>query len=176
MEQKRIHCSNSRTHNCDNGLELTMPHGCVIGSAHHLTSMPRSDQNVMALRRYAADRNCYQRTDGHGRRKVIPTIPSPLRGVGLTHPQKTYRIKQNQNIIAHNLKQIYVKQLFPRWGLLLKERICSRGEQILSFKNSPYIICNGEHYYLGASLHCKYFTLRTCVMGVTPMKDPFPNE
>ena len=27
----------------------------------------------------------------------------------------------------------------PHWGLLLKERICSLGEQILSFKSNPQI-------------------------------------
>ena len=48
---------------------------------------------------------------------------------------------QNGIIFTHiqeNLDKICL-ELSQKWGLLLKERICSQREQILSFKSSPYL-------------------------------------
>ena len=45
----------------------------------------------------------------------------------------------------------------PKYGLLLKERICSLWEQILSFKSSPY--GKEANYCMLMSLCCKYFFL-----------------
>ena len=41
--------------------------------------------------------------------------------------------------IQDNLKKVSLV-LLPKYGLLLKERICSQKEQILSFKSSPGLI------------------------------------
>ena len=36
-------------------------------------------------------------------------------------------------------KGVHSKRFPPHWGLLLKQRICSLGEQILSLKSNPQI-------------------------------------
>ena len=44
--------------------------------------------------------------------------------------------KRGKDVHSHEIVQVYSP---PHWGLLLKERICSLGEQILSYKNNPQI-------------------------------------
>ena len=44
--------------------------------------------------------------------------------------------KRGKDVLSH---EIVYAHLPPHWGLLLKESICSLGEQILSFKNNPQI-------------------------------------
>ena len=44
--------------------------------------------------------------------------------------------KRGKYVLSH---EIVLTHLPPHWGLLLKERICSIGEQILSFKSNPQI-------------------------------------
>ena len=73
------------------------------------------------------------------------------------HPSETPKI----SIDSHQLC------LYSKWGLILKERICSQWERILSFKNSldnmkqrfftlnvynfyhaPAFLCNGSYAYV----------------------------
>ena len=42
-----------------------------------------------------------------------------------------YSVQRGKDVLSH--------EIVPHWGLLLKERICSLGEQILSFKSNPQI-------------------------------------
>ena len=76
--------------------------------------------------------------------------------------------------LPKNLIKIFLKSLTKK-GLLLKERICSLWEQILSFKSSPY--GKEAKYLMLMSLYCKYFPLhvthirnvrhmRNCVMSL----------
>ena len=44
--------------------------------------------------------------------------------------------KREKNVLSH---EIVWAHLPPHRGLLIKERICSLGEQILSFKSNPQI-------------------------------------
>ena len=44
--------------------------------------------------------------------------------------------KRGKNVHSH---EIVYAHLPLHWGLLLKERLCSLGEQILSFKSNPQI-------------------------------------
>ena len=44
--------------------------------------------------------------------------------------------KRGKDVHSH---EIVYAHLPPHWGLLLKEKICSLGEQILSYKNNPKI-------------------------------------
>ena len=44
--------------------------------------------------------------------------------------------KWGKDALAHEIVKAYLP---PHWGLLLKERICSLGEQILSFQSNPQI-------------------------------------
>ena len=44
--------------------------------------------------------------------------------------------KREKDVFSH---EIVLAHLPPHWGLLLKERICSLGEQILSCKSNPQI-------------------------------------
>ena len=60
---------------------------------------------------------------------------------------------------------------FSNWVILLKERICSHGERILSFKSSSFR--SGNHFtILGDPLNVTIFIthVRNCVMGATPMR------
>ena len=45
-------------------------------------------------------------------------------------------LKREKGVHCH---EIVYAHLPPYWGLLIKERICSLGEQILSFKSNPQI-------------------------------------
>ena len=38
------------------------------------------------------------------------------------------------NVLSHEIVQVHLP---PHWGLVLKERICSPREHILSFKSNP---------------------------------------
>ena len=80
--------------------------------------------------------------------------------------------------LPKNLIKIFLKSLKKK-GLILKERICSLWEQILSFKSSPY--GKEAKYLMLMSLYCKYFPLhvthmrnmrhmRNCVISPTPME------
>ena len=44
--------------------------------------------------------------------------------------------KRGKDVLSH---EMVAAHLPPHWGLLLKERICSLGELVLSFKSSPQI-------------------------------------
>ena len=44
--------------------------------------------------------------------------------------------QRGKDVLSH---EIVLAHLPPHWGLSLKERICSPGEQILSFKSRPQI-------------------------------------
>ena len=44
--------------------------------------------------------------------------------------------KRGKDVHPHEIVQAHLP---PHWGLLLKERICSLGEQILSFMSNPQI-------------------------------------
>ena len=44
--------------------------------------------------------------------------------------------KREKDVLSH---EIVWTNLLPHRGLLIKERICSLGEQILSFKSNPQI-------------------------------------
>ena len=45
-----------------------------------------------------------------------------------------YSVQEGKHVLSHEIVQAH---LSPHRGLLLKERICSHGEQIPSFKNNP---------------------------------------
>ena len=44
--------------------------------------------------------------------------------------------KRGKDVLSY---EMVAAHLPPHWGLLLKERICSLGEQVLSFKSSSQI-------------------------------------
>ena len=44
--------------------------------------------------------------------------------------------KREKDVLSHEIVKAH---LSPYWGLLLKERVCSLGEQILTFKSSSQI-------------------------------------
>ena len=44
--------------------------------------------------------------------------------------------KGGKDVLCHEMVKAHLP---PHWGLLLKKRICSCGEQILSFKSKPQI-------------------------------------
>ena len=44
--------------------------------------------------------------------------------------------KRGKDVLSHKIVEAHLP---PHWGLLLKERICSLGEQILSLKSNPQI-------------------------------------
>ena len=44
--------------------------------------------------------------------------------------------KREKDVLSHEIVKAHLP---PHCGLLLKERICSLGEQILSFKSNPQI-------------------------------------
>ena len=45
--------------------------------------------------------------------------------------------KREKDVLSHEIVKAH---LSPHLGLLLKEKICSLGEQILSFKSNPQIL------------------------------------
>ena len=45
-----------------------------------------------------------------------------------------FLFKRDKDVLSHEIVKAHLP---PHWGLLLKERICSLGEQILSFKSNP---------------------------------------
>ena len=54
-----------------------------------------------------------------------------INGYGRQSSEKIFILSKRENDVLSHLP--------PHWGLLIKERICSLGEQILSFKSNPQI-------------------------------------
>ena len=62
---------------------------------------------------------------------------SKINGYGRQSSENLFILfKRGKDVHSH---QIVSAHLPPHLGLLLKERICSFGEQILSFENNPQI-------------------------------------
>ena len=52
------------------------------------------------------------------------------------HRKFIYFVQEGKGLHSH---EIVYAHLSPHWGLLLKKKICSLGEQILSFKSNTQI-------------------------------------
>ena len=90
------------------------------------------------------------------------------------------RTQVNINGVAGTLKKIHASKgdycniscvPFSKWELLLKKRICSQREQILSFKSSSLWYVKSLTTLGDLPRMCTFLNthVRNCVMGATPM-------
>ena len=60
-----------------------------------------------------------------------------INGCGRQSSENSFILfKRGKDVHSHEIVKAHLPS---HWGLLLKERICSLGEQILSFKSNPQI-------------------------------------
>ena len=93
-----------------------------------------------------------------------------------THPSKgvakTLKSYAHQREITGSSSVSLQVRPFSKWELLLKERICSQRERILSFKSSSLWYGKSLLPQFVTSLECYFFITHVCncVIGAAPMQ------